>query len=80
MQVHTEFSVPMGAALLAAETSGLRWAFGSPPQSMAREKEQKAACCSERMGRAASWGLSWLRLAVSNPAAGRRVCWHRSCG
>lgn len=39
------------------------------------------SCCSERMGRAASWGLSWLRLAVSNPAADRRVCrWHSSWG
>lgn len=40
---------------------------------MAREREQKALCCSERMGRAASWGLSWLRLAVSNPAADRSL-------
>lgn len=73
MRVHTEFSVPTGAALLAAETSGLCWSFGSPASRMAREREQKAPCCSDRMGRAASWGLSWLRLAVSNPAADRSL-------
>lgn len=29
------------------------------------------------MGRAASWGLSWLRLAASNPAADFKSCCHR---
>lgn len=76
MQVHTEFSVPMGAHCRYISAVLLLW---FPSLMHGQGEGAESCCCSERMGRAASWGLSWLRLAVLNPAADRRVCcWHSS--